>query len=146
MEEILWESGYYTKKRIGNGTRDGKPDDTGKGRRKERKLRADKMLLEGKYKRAVKRVSAVIVAGCAGPAAGKAKIWHNMGTAYAKAVFNLNGRQNAMSGHILMGRMEESRQQYLTACACAEGENLGEENYNIKRMKKLKLVKGNRKA
>ncbi len=137
MEEILWESGYYTKKELETVQEtvsrmiQARPEE-------RRKLRADKMLLEGKYKRAVREYQQLLLQDVPDRLL-ESKIWHNMGTAYARQ-FLFERAAECYERAYTMGRMEESRQQYLTACACAEGENLGEEII-ISKDEKLKLVR-----
>lgn len=123
MEKLLWESGYYTKeevKKVEESVRriiQAKPEE-------RKKLRADKMLLEGKCKSAVREYQQLLQQEDIDKLL-ESKIWHNMGTAYARQFLFARAAECYEKAYTL-GRMEESRQQYLIACAWAEGEKTEE--------------------
>lgn len=137
MEVLLWESGYYTKKELEavqetvSRMVQAKPEERGK-------LRADRMLLDGKYKRAVRAYQQLLLQEVPDRLL-ESRIWHNMGTAYARQ-FLFERAAECYERAYTMGRMEESRQQYLMACACAEKEN-PPENTVTSENKELRQVK-----
>lgn len=137
MEVVLWESGYYTKEEIEKVMEtvsrivQAKPEE-------RKKLRADRMLQEGRYKVALQEYQQLVLKENPDKLLAS-YIWHNMGTAYARQ-FLFERAAECYEKAYTMGRMEESRQQYLVACACAERQNL-EEGTNIAEGKELQKVK-----
>ncbi|WP_075719092.1 hypothetical protein [Roseburia sp. 499] len=137
MEVILWESGYYTKEEIEKVMEtvsrivQAKPEE-------RKKLRADRMLQEGRYKVALQEYQQLVLKDNPDKLLAS-HIWHNMGTAYARQ-FLFERAAECYEKAYIMGRMEESRQQYLVARACAERQNL-EEGENITEGKDLQKVK-----
>lgn len=137
MEVILWESGYYTKEEIEKVMEtvsrivQAKPEE-------RKKLRADRMLQEGRYKVALQEYQQLVLKDNPDKLLAS-HIWHNMGTAYARQ-FLFERAAECYEKAYTMGRMEESRQQYLVARACAERQNL-EEGENITEGKDLQKVK-----
>lgn len=137
MEMLLWESGYYTRTELEELEKtislmvQAKPEERGK-------MRADKLLLDGKYKGAVREYQHLLQQGLSDRSV-ESKVWHNMGTAYA-GQFLFRRAAECYEKAYTMGRREESRMQYLTACAFAEGE-LPENTEMAKKNQELQQLK-----
>ena len=123
MGVILWESGYYTRqevekvRRMAEQMKQAKPEE-------RKKLRADRMLGEKKYKRAVREYQQLLLQENPDRVL-ESRIWHNLGTAYARQ-FLFARASECYEKAYTMGHMEESRQQYLFASACAEDGKIGD--------------------
>lgn len=122
MLMILWESGYYTKEELKKVETiitqivQAKPEE-------RKKLQADRMLQEGRYKGALREYLQLIP--MSEDKMFESKIWHNMGTAYARQFLFVRAAECYKKAYEL-GDEEESRQQYLLAAAYGEGQKLEE--------------------
>lgn len=115
--KLLWESGYYTRKEIEDIQKIAV--DTLRADPVERsKRKADRLLLNGNYKRAVREYRLLLQENMERQM--ESRIWHNMGTAYAGQFLFARAAECYEKAYEL-GRLEESRKQYLSALACAEG-------------------------
>lgn len=118
LEVLLWESGFYTRRELEERMEDlnrllqAEPEERGK-------LKADRELSEGKYKSAVRAYQQLLQQSLDREL--ESRIWHNLGTAYA-GQFLFARAAECYEKAYTMGRREDSRQQYLLARACAEGE------------------------
>lgn len=141
MEHLIWESGYYSREELNSLRRT--HEQTAQAEPGERrKLRADRMLLEGKYKSAVREYYRILVQESMDSLL-ESRIWHNMGTAYA-GQFLYQSAAECYEKAYTMGRREESRQQYLLALSCANGEHMQENGVSAesKSLQQLKEDKG----
>ena len=136
MLVLLWESGYYTREELERIETiitqivQAKPEE-------RKKLQADRMLQEGRYKGAMWEYLQLL--NLSTDKMFESKIWHNMGTAYAKQFLFQRAAQCYKKAYEL-GDNEESRQQYLLATAYAEGQKL-EENRVPFREEQLRQVR-----
>lgn len=123
METVLWESGYYTKaeleeiRKTANQLIQAKPEE-------RRKLKADKLLSDGRYQSAVREYQLLLMQENPEKIL-ESKIWHNMGTGYAGQFLFARAAECYEKAYAL-GGMKESREQYLLALACAEGQEIEE--------------------
>lgn len=122
MLVILWESGYYTREELKKAETiitqivQAKPEE-------RKKLQADRMLQDGRYKGALREYLQLILMST--DKMFESKIWHNMGTAYARQFLFAQAAECYKKAYEL-GDEEESRQQYLLAVAYGEGQKLEE--------------------
>lgn len=122
MLVILWESGYYTREELKKAETiitqivQANPEE-------RKKLQADRMLQEGRYKGALREYVQLIPMST--DKMFESKIWHNMGTAYARQFLFAQAAECYKKAYEL-GDEEESRQQYLLAAAYGEGQKLEE--------------------
>ncbi len=121
MGEILSAGGYHTREEVGEAARVAERM-VHQGPLERAKLRGDRLLREGNCRAAVLEYRRVMeqADGEEGQEEIQSRLWHNMGTAYAKQM--LFGRaaecyRNAYEA----GRKEESKVDYLLALAFQEG-------------------------
>ena len=119
LKKLLWESGYYTKKELEHIEKNVMQVER-VGPEERGRLKADKMLRNGKYKSAIWEYRKLLKQEQM-ESMLESKIWHNMGTAYA-GLFLFARAEECYEKAYTMGRMEESRQQYLLARAWVEGQ------------------------
>lgn len=137
MEMILWESGYYSKDELEKVSEtvseivQAKPEE-------RKKLRADRMLQERRYKGALREYQQLLLQENPDKYL-VSRIWHNMGTAYA-GQFLFERAAECYEKAYTIGHVEESRQQYLMACSCVDGQN-PEESTVLSENQRLQQVK-----
>lgn len=124
MEVILWESGYYTKTEI-EQIRETLYRILKANPGERKKMLADRMLAGKKYKNAVQEYQQLLLEELSDREL-ESRVWHNLGTAYA-GQFLFERAAECYEKAYNMGHREESRRQYLAACACTEGAFLEED-------------------
>lgn len=121
VEQILGASGYYSEEelrslhRMAEEIASQSPAERCKGK-------ADQMLAEGRYKRAVWEYQKLLkLPELSENADMKGRIWHNMGTAYARQLL-FEAAAGCYKQAYETGKQEESRKEYLLSLSWAKGQ------------------------